>query len=47
LFLLGFGEILKLVPLAESVVKLSAICMQCFKTASFSKRTTKETEVKL
>ncbi|EDO40073.1 predicted protein [Nematostella vectensis] len=34
----AFGNILHLVPLAESVVKLSAVCMNCFKDASFTKR---------
>ena len=41
----GFGDILNLVPLAESVVKLTAVCMQCFKDASFTKRTCEGTEV--
>jgi len=35
----AFSEILSLVPLAESVTKLSAVCMNCFKDAAFSKRT--------
>lgn len=26
----AFGDILQLVPLAESVIKLTAVCMQCF-----------------
>eukprot|EP00794_Sanderia_malayensis_P009277 gene9277-10255_t len=34
----GFGSILDLVPLAESVVKLSAVCMICFEEGSFTKR---------
>jgi len=33
-----FGEILNLIPLAESVTKLSAICMSCAKEAAFTKR---------
>lgn len=41
----SFGDILKLVPLAENVVKLTAVCVNCFKDASFTKRRTKETEV--
>lgn len=40
-----FGNILSLVPLAESVVKLSAICMQCYMEAAFSKRTGTEQEL--
>ncbi|KAG9337900.1 hypothetical protein JZ751_027553 [Albula glossodonta] len=34
----AFGRILELVPLAESVVKLNAVCMQCFKEAAYTKR---------
>lgn len=37
-----FANILELVPFAESVVKLSAVCMNCFGEAAFSKRTTEE-----
>lgn len=40
----SFGEICNLIPLSESVTKLTAICMRCQKDASFSKRITKETE---
>jgi len=43
----GFGDILNLVPLAESVVKLNAVCMQCFRDASFTKRKGSETEVSM
>ena len=41
----GFGSILNLVPLAESVVKLSAVCMICFKDAAYTKRIGTETAV--
>jgi thymidine kinase len=34
----GFGDILNLIPLAESVIKLTAVCMICFEEASFTKR---------
>lgn len=34
----GFGNILNLIPLAENVVKLNAVCMICFREASFTKR---------
>ncbi len=42
-----FGKILDIIPLAESVIKLSAICMKCQSDASFSKRITEETEENL
>ncbi|KAG7491193.1 hypothetical protein MATL_G00000370 [Megalops atlanticus] len=42
-----FGNILSLVPLAESVVKLNAVCMQCFKEAAYTKRLGEETEVEV
>ena len=39
-----FSDILNLVPLAEEVTKLSAVCMNCFQDASFSKRITGDGE---
>jgi len=33
-----FGDILSLIPLSESVVKLNAVCMKCYADAAFSKR---------
>lgn len=42
-----FGKILQLVPIAESVVKLSAVCVSCFGDASFTQRITGEEEVEL
>ncbi|KAI4880728.1 hypothetical protein NFI96_024527 [Prochilodus magdalenae] len=42
-----FGNILSLVPLAESVVKLNAVCMECFKEASYTKRLGAEKEVRM
>ncbi|XP_063040777.1 thymidine kinase, cytosolic [Engraulis encrasicolus] len=42
-----FGNILSLVPLAESVVKLSAVCMKCFKEAAYTKRLGAEKEVEV
>ncbi|XP_048847179.1 thymidine kinase, cytosolic-like [Brienomyrus brachyistius] len=42
-----FGDILSLVPLAESVVKLNAVCMQCFKEAAYTKRLGEEREVEV
>ncbi|XP_042338599.1 thymidine kinase, cytosolic-like [Plectropomus leopardus] len=41
-----FGNILNLVPLAESVVKLHAVCMQCYKEAAYTKRIGAEKEVR-
>jgi len=34
----GFGDILNLVPLAEHVMKLTAVCMNCYNEASFTKK---------
>ena len=42
-----FGSILELVPIAEEVTKLTAVCMQCFGPGAFSKRLGSETEVEL
>ncbi|KAG5832660.1 thymidine kinase, cytosolic-like [Anguilla rostrata] len=42
-----YGNILNLVPLAESVVKLSAVCSQCFGEAAYTKRLGKEREVEV
>ncbi|XP_076048087.1 thymidine kinase, cytosolic-like isoform X2 [Oratosquilla oratoria] len=43
----GFTNMLSLVPLAESVVKLTAVCVICYEPASFTKRTTSETAVEV
>ncbi|XP_068176912.1 thymidine kinase, cytosolic [Antennarius striatus] len=43
----AFGNILNLVPLAESVVKLHAVCMQCYKEAAYTKRIGTEKEVEV
>ncbi|XP_062869123.1 thymidine kinase, cytosolic [Trichomycterus rosablanca] len=42
-----FGNILNLVPLAESVVKLNAVCMQCYREAAYTKRLGAEKEVEV
>ncbi|XP_022611174.1 thymidine kinase, cytosolic [Seriola dumerili] len=42
-----FGKILNLVPLAESVVKLHAVCMQCYKEAAYTKRLGAEKELEV
>ena len=41
----GFGDILNIVPLAESVIKLNAVCMHCYNEASYTKRIGCETAV--
>ncbi|MBN3286213.1 KITH protein, partial [Polyodon spathula] len=43
----AFGNILNLVPLAESVVKLNAVCMECFREAAYTKRLGAEKEVEV
>lgn len=42
-----FGPVLNLIPLAESVVKLKAVCMVCYNDAAFTKRLGTETEVSI
>ena len=41
----GFGNMLSLVPLAEQIVKLTAVCMRCYGEAAFTQRLGSETEV--
>ncbi|XP_051851445.1 thymidine kinase, cytosolic isoform X1 [Antechinus flavipes] len=43
----AFGNILNLIPLAESVVKLTAVCMECFREAAYTKRLGVEKEVEV
>ncbi|KXJ29246.1 Thymidine kinase, cytosolic [Exaiptasia diaphana] len=43
----AFGNILNLVPLAESVVKLNAVCMNCYKDAAFTKRLSADQKVEV
>lgn len=43
----GFGDILNLVPLAECICKLKAVCMICYNEASFTKRKGCETQIEL
>lgn len=42
-----FGHVLELIPMAEKVTKLSAVCMICYKDAAFSKRLGAELEVEV
>nr|CAB3266976.1 thymidine kinase, cytosolic-like [Phallusia mammillata] len=43
----AFGSILDLVPIAESVVKLNAVCTSCFREAAFTKRLGQEKEIEV
>ncbi|ESO85025.1 hypothetical protein LOTGIDRAFT_236045 [Lottia gigantea] len=43
----GFGNTLELVPLAEHIIKLSAVCMMCYNEAYFTKRKSNETAVEV
>ena len=42
-----FGNILLLVPLAEQMTKLSAVCVECGKEAAFTKRIIESEEVEI
>eukprot|EP00026_Physarum_polycephalum_P016347 Phypoly_transcript_17230.p1 GENE.Phypoly_transcript_17230~~Phypoly_transcript_17230.p1 ORF type:complete len:217 (+),score=37.20 Phypoly_transcript_17230:31-651(+) len=42
-----FGSVLEIIPVAELVTKLTAVCMVCFKDASFSRRIGSETQVEV
>jgi len=41
----AFASILELVPLAEHVIKLNAVCMNCFGEGSYTKRISADKEV--
>lgn len=43
----GFGDVLNLVPLSESVIKLNAICTNCGKEAAFTRRKGLETKIEI
>lgn len=43
----GFGNILNLVPLAEHVIKLTAVCMRCYGEAAYTQRLGSETAVEV
>ncbi|XP_045144754.1 thymidine kinase, cytosolic-like [Echinops telfairi] len=43
----AFESILNLVPLAESMVKLTAVCMECFREAAYTKRLGAEKEAEV
>lgn len=43
----AFGSVLELVPLAEEITKLTAVCMICCRDASFTKRLGNEKEIEV
>ena len=43
----AFGNIIHLLPIAEKVTKLSAVCVVCAKDACFTQRTIKNKEINL
>lgn len=43
----GFGDILRLIPMSESVIKLTAVCMICCAEAAFTKRIGQEKELEV
>jgi len=42
-----FLNVLEVIPLAENVIKLTAVCSDCHKSASFTKRLSAETDVQV
>uniref|UniRef100_A0A8C4WUT2 Thymidine kinase n=1 Tax=Eptatretus burgeri TaxID=7764 RepID=A0A8C4WUT2_EPTBU len=43
----AFGSVLSLIPLAESVVKLNAVCMLCYRPAAYTHRLGCETQLEV
>jgi thymidine kinase len=43
----AFGRIINLIPLAERVTKLCAVCVYCTKEAGFTKRIVESKEIQL
>ena len=43
----AFGPIPNLIPMAETVIKLKAVCMKCYGDAAFTKRTVDSDKVEL
>ena len=43
----GFGTVLNLLPIAEQVTKLNAVCMSCGRDAAFTKRIGIEKEIEI
>lgn len=42
-----FGRVLDLVPMAEQVTKLTAVCSLCYRDAAFTRRTVAATQIEL
>ncbi len=42
-----FMNVLELIPLAENVIKLTAVCSDCHQSASFTKRLSAETDIQV
>lgn len=42
-----FGSVLQLIPMAEEVHKLTAVCKGCFRDAAFTRRIGSETQVEV
>lgn len=42
-----FGSVLDIIPMAETVIKLKAVCMKCYGDAAFTKRTVDSEELEL
>ncbi len=42
-----FLNVLEVIPLAENVIKLTAVCTDCHKSASFTKRLSAETDIQV
>ncbi len=42
-----FGEVLNLVPLSDSVIKLNSVCMDCYRSAPYTKRLIKNNKIEI
>ncbi len=43
----AFGSIINLIPMAEKVTKLCAVCVYCTKEAAFTKRVVESRQIQL
>lgn len=46
-FFKQFGRVCELIPIAESVTKLTSVCVKCGEEASFTMRTVENSEITL